>query len=303
MKGISEDEIERTVAGRPYPSLTDFWRRAGVATPVLEGLVLAGAFDELYGIVDAPILRRGRIARRDLLLGVADLERADRVDRRGGRARGLRAAHDRAGEIQLPLDLAGPADVGDVVSTGLPELSATERLAAELEIIGLDTSRDVLSGSLDFLTALGVTFSHDLLTRRNRKDVLIAGVKVATQTPPVRSGRRVIFLTLDDTTGPADATFFEDAQGPYAATVFNAWQLVVRGGLRNAGPRGVSVRASGCWDLPHLHGLFTDALVETGSEADALERVRAAMAVEPAGGSVDAAPRKLWHSSPGNAGR
>ena len=119
--------------------------------------MLAGAFDELYGIVDAPMLRRGRITRRDLLLSVADLERADRVDRRGGRARGLRAAHDRSAEVQLPLDLAGPADVGDVVATGLPELTATERLAAELDIIGLDASRHVLSGHLDFLAALGVT--------------------------------------------------------------------------------------------------------------------------------------------------
>ena len=38
--------------------------------------------------------------------------------------------------------------------------------------------------------------------------MLVAGVKVATQTPPVRSGRRVVFVTLDDSTGPADATFF-----------------------------------------------------------------------------------------------
>jgi len=334
VKGISGTELERVIAGRPYASLTDFWRRAGVATPVLEGLVLAGAFDELYGIVDAPMLRRGRITRRDLLLSVADLERADRVDRRGGRARGLRAAHDRSAEVQLPLDLAGPADVGDVVATGLPELTATERLAAELEIIGLDASRHVLSERLDFLAALGVTFASDLLGRRSRKDVLIAGVKVATQTPPIRSGRRVVFLTLDDTTGPADATFFEDVQGPYAATVFNSWQLVVRGELRRAGPRGVSVRATGCWELTHLHGLFTQALAETGSETEALERVRAAMDVvpdgfgvgdahgrrpvlvhasgfrqspyadvKPAGGSAAAAPRKLWHSSPGSAGR
>ena len=59
--------------------------------------------------------------------------------------------------------------------------------------------------------------------------MLVAGVKVATQTPPIRSGRRVVFLTLDDATGPVDATFFEDAQGPYAATVFHSWLLVVRG--------------------------------------------------------------------------
>ena len=78
----------------------------------------------------------------------------------------------------------------------------------------------------------------------------MAGVKVATQTPPIRSGRRVVFLTLDDGTGPVDATFFEDAQGPYAATVvFHSWLLVVRGELRRTGDRGVSLRATGAWEL------------------------------------------------------
>ena len=84
----------------------------------------------------------------------------------------------------------------------------------------------------------------------------MAGVKVATQTPPIRSGRRVIFLTLDDATGPVDATFFEDVQGPYAATVFGSWLLVVRGELRRTGRRGVSLRATGAWDLGALHDLW-----------------------------------------------
>ena len=88
--------------------------------------------------------------------------------------------------------------------------------------------------------------------RRSKAELLVAGVKVATQTPPIRSGRRVIFLTLDDATGPVDATFFEDAQGPYAATVFHSWLLVVRGELRRTGRRGVSLRATGCWELPEL---------------------------------------------------
>ena len=38
------------MAGRPYGSLADFWHRAGVSRPVVERLVLAGAFDALYGI-------------------------------------------------------------------------------------------------------------------------------------------------------------------------------------------------------------------------------------------------------------
>ena len=50
VKGISEAEIARIVAGRPYPDLADFWRRAHVSRPVVERLVLAGAFDTVYGI-------------------------------------------------------------------------------------------------------------------------------------------------------------------------------------------------------------------------------------------------------------
>ena len=87
-------------------------------------------------------------------------------------------------------------------------------------------------------TSSATTRSKDLLRRRSKAELLVAGVKVATQTPPIRSGRRVIFLTLDDATGPVDATFFEDAQGPYAATVFHSWLLVVRGELRRTGRRG-----------------------------------------------------------------
>jgi len=83
--------------------------------------------------------------------------------------------------------------------------------------------------------------------------VLVAGVKVATQTPPIRSGKRVVFVTLDDARGPIDATFFEDAQGPYAATLFHSWLLVIRGQVRRTGPRGVSMRATGAWELTELH--------------------------------------------------
>jgi error-prone DNA polymerase len=171
----------------------------------------------------------------------------------------------------------------DVVATGLPEMTDAERLAAELEIVGLDASRHVLSRYLPFLEALGITFAADLLGAKWRGAVLIAGVKVATQTPPVRSGRRVVFLTVDDTTGPADATFFEDAQGPYAATVFNSWLLVVTGEVRRTGPRGISIRATGAWDLTVLHGIYSQALVETGEEAVALAAVREVMAAVPEG--------------------
>jgi error-prone DNA polymerase len=181
------------------------------------------------------------------------------------------------GSVQLALDLGDEPGEGAV--SGLPEMGAEERLQAELEILGLDVSRHVVDSYATFLTELGVTRSTDLLRQRSRSELLVAGVKVATQTPPIRSGRRVVFLTLDDATGPVDATFFEDAQGPYAATVFHSWLLVVRGELRRTGRRGVSLRATGCWELPELFALWRSAPTSDAG----LAAVRAAMAVVPEG--------------------
>jgi error-prone DNA polymerase len=282
VKGIGAAEIERVVAGRPYGSLSDFWHRARVARPVVERLVVAGGFDSLYGIGrSSPVRRRGRVTRRDLLLQVADLDRHTRATTRAARASAPRprsaprvgttaaasadvvaAARRQAMspaavtaaadlDVQLALDL-GDAP-GEVAPSGLPEMTDAERVRAELEVLGLDASRHVVDFYAPMLDALGVTRSRDLLRGRNAAQVFVAGVKVATQTPPVRSGRRVVFLTLDDSTGPVDATFFEDVQGPYAATVFGSWLLLVRGVVRRTGPRGISIRATGAWELGAVH--------------------------------------------------
>ena len=136
---------------------------------------------------------------------------------------------------------------------------------------------------LPFLRAFGATSSQRLLQQRNRSEVFICGVKVATQTPPVRSGRRVVFLTLDDSTGPTDATFFEDAQGPYASTVFNSWMLMVRGTIRRTGPRGLSIRATGAWDLGVLYEAWRGALDVGASADEALAAVREIVDAKPIG--------------------
>ena len=80
MKGISDDEVARIVAGQPYRSLSDFWSRSSVSRPVVERLVLAGGFDSLYGFGvrdregGRPTHRRS-VTRRDLLLQIGELDR------------------------------------------------------------------------------------------------------------------------------------------------------------------------------------------------------------------------------------
>ena len=369
VKGITDAEVARVVAGRPYASLSDFWHRAGVTRPIAERLVLAGGFDSAYGIGSTlPVRRRSQITRRDLLLQVAELDAWSRATSRADRAlaprkrstprpaaavsKGLSVREQAALQsratavvspqpVQLSFDLAGSASAGDGEQrSGLPEMTGAELVRAELEILGLDASRHIVDFYAGFLDALGVVRSRDLLSCRSRSEILVAGVKVATQTPPVRSGRRVVFVTLDDSTGPVDATFFEDAQGPYAMTVFHSWLLVIRGVVRRTGRRGISLRATGCWELPVLRQTWEldgmpavwqameaqsitpteQALTERGLQGAAASHssrpviVRPVLVhpsgfrmspyadLKPPGEGTKTVPRKLWHASPGSSG-
>ncbi|HET7399332.1 MAG TPA: DNA polymerase III subunit alpha [Intrasporangium sp.] len=345
--GVSDAEVDRIVAGQPYSSLADFWQRAGVSRPVGERLVLAGAFDSIYGIeaigssrteaaagvrTRTGLGRRGRVTRRDLLLHVAELDRwsashgrAARAGQRrgrprpapalgGGDVRALGGGDVRAlaaAQSQGPAAAGGPVaaqltlDLGDTprltATSGLPEMTGPERVRAELEVLGLDASGHVVDFYAPMLDALGVTRARDLLAGRSGREVLVAGVKVATQTPPIRSGRRVVFLTLDDGTGPSDLTFFEDVQGPYAATVFHSWLLLARGIVRRTGPRGVSIRATGAWELSALQEAWTTGGLEAVREAlefaDRSARERAEAVLHGTSGTEGTGRRVLVHSS------
>ncbi|MCS0638332.1 DNA polymerase III subunit alpha [Streptomyces sp. LP05-1] len=219
--GISEAEAARAEAGRPYVSLLDFWQRARPSHPVAERLARVGALDA-FGA-----------NRRDLLLHLAELHRS-------GRGPG-------AGGDQLPL--AGGREAAPV---GLPDLNDTERLSAELGVLSMDVSRNLMDDHHAFLDELGVLTARRLNTARDGQTVLVAGSKVATQTPPVRSGRRVVFTTLDDGTGLVDLAFFEDSHEACAHTVFHSWLLLVRGTLQRRGPRSFSVVGAVAWNLAEL---------------------------------------------------
>ncbi len=155
-------------------------------------------------------------------------------------------------------------------------------------MLGVDASRHLVSFFEPLLADLGVVRAADLWKQRSGAEVVVAGVKVASQTPAVKSGQRIIFLTLDDATGPVDVTVFESAQAKIARTIFHSFVLAVRGTVRRTGRRGVSIIAEDAWELTSLHRARHD-----GSLADAL-------AGRVVGGQ--APPRKLWHASGGAAG-
>jgi hypothetical protein len=162
--------------------------------------------------------------------------------------------------------------MAELVPAGqLRELDLAERVTAELEVLGFDVSRHVIDFYGDLLAGLGVVRSADLPDQQNGEMILVAGAKVATQTPAVRSGQRIIFASLDDAVGLVDLAFFESVQDRCAARLFGSWLLVVRGRVRRAGagPMAVTVNATECWDLQALEEIRIDS---------GMDAVRAAMA-------------------------
>ncbi|MFJ3530430.1 DNA polymerase III subunit alpha [Streptomyces sp. NPDC090132] len=258
VRGITEAESGRIADGQPYTSVEDFWERARPSRPLAERLAKVGALSA-FG------------PRRELLLTLAELHRSRRGT--GGSAAGQLPMTDAggaenaegvngsagAGNTCAGPDDGGAATAADAVSTtGLPAMNASEQLAAELDVLGMDISHHLLDEHRSLLADIGATPAVDLPGLRHGTTVLVAGVKVATQTPPIRSGKRVIFATLDDPTGLSDLAFFEDSHGRCAHTVFHSGLLLVRGTLARRPPRAFSITGTAAWNLAELIDLYRE---------------------------------------------
>ncbi|MFJ2937928.1 DNA polymerase III subunit alpha [Streptomyces sp. NPDC087219] len=222
VKGISEEQVARIAAGQPYNSLQDFLQRAHPALPIAERLIQIGALDAL----------KGAQTRRDLLLQATELHSHTR---------------SRPGAGQLPIDdsllTAGPS--------GLREMSSRERLDAELGILKIDVSQHLMEHHHRLLREIGAVDAQHLRALHPGQQVLVAGVRASTQTPPIPSGKRVIFVTLEDGSGLVDIAFFEDSHEDCAHTIFHSGLLLIRGTVEARCPRRTIVGQM-VWDLEKL---------------------------------------------------
>jgi error-prone DNA polymerase len=70
--------------------------------------------------------------------------------------------------------------------------------------------------------------------------VRVAGLVVCPHRPPTRSGRRVLFVSLEDEFGLVDAVLFEPVYQAYGHWVLTHPVVIVEGRLQRRG-RGLSV--------------------------------------------------------------
>src|SRR6478735_981279 len=251
--GLSAAELERIGAGQPYDSPADLRARSRLSKPSIRRLAQLGAFDSLHREAGGPANRA------DLVHHLQQLQTAKT---------GKKGVEVLEGQLSLPL--------GDIelrnIKPGLPAPTLVENVRAELDLMAVDVSTHLMDSHRPLLEKLGVTTADKLLSLRNGTEVLVAGVRVATQTPPMRGGRRVVFISIDDGTGCVDSVFFHEAQEQSGSLLFGTRLLLIRGTTRRTGPRGISISASMAWDLTQTESLpFPESATEptpvTGHEA------------------------------------
>ncbi|WP_178945760.1 DNA polymerase III subunit alpha [Kocuria sp. TGY1127_2] len=242
LSGISGAEIDRITARAPYVSVADLKARARPHKPTLDRLAAVGALDvEVFRGVWQQGVGGGGVVR------AAGGGYDDVVPR--PTETGARSGEAGAVPVQLSLPLGAhletpyeSRDTSDVTST----------VRTELDLLALDVSAHLMVGYRDKTRTWPLTRAADLIRMRNKSEVWVAGVRVSTMTPPMKNGKRVVFISLDDGTGCVDTAFFDEAQKLSGPDLFGTPMILIRGTTRRTGPRGISLTALQAWDLTAL---------------------------------------------------
>ncbi|MGO1941135.1 MAG: DNA polymerase III subunit alpha [Yaniella sp.] len=233
--GLTQNEMRRLERSQPFDSLADLRDRARLSKKSFEHLAQLGAIDSMLPATGA--------SRTDLVHHLEFLHSATKRDRTG---RTLRTGRPQV-EGQQAFTL------GDTELATLPALfpqpTDEQKIRTELDLTAIDTTGHLMQSHQPYLDALGATTADQLLKLRNHTRVLVAGVRVATQTPPMRSGDRVVFISVDDGTGVVDASFFAQAQHATGDMLFSTRLMLIEGTTRRTGTRGITLQAIRAWDM------------------------------------------------------
>ena len=99
----------------------------------------------------------------------------------------------------------------------------------------------LLQAVRDDLRKKGYITSEELKKRRNGEYVRFAGRPVLVHMPPTRSGKRIIFVTLEDEWGIIDTVLFPSDQEENAEVLLGSPVVLCEGVVRRLGKRDVSV--------------------------------------------------------------
>lgn len=201
---------------RQFKSLQDFCSRVQVERDILHSLILCGAFDRLHGNRRQAVWQAaGQIKKRKVANLLAD---------------------------------KGAANIGTVpmsAYSGVPDFSPKEKQKYEYGLLSINVHEHYMAGWRQALTTMGILSNAEIKTKRHNTVVTAAGTVLRPHRPPTRSGKTVVFFSLEDETGLVDVTVFENVYQRFGDLIFRrpSCPLMIKGKVQRQG-NNINILAS-----------------------------------------------------------
>ncbi|HHY75525.1 MAG TPA: DNA polymerase III subunit alpha [Firmicutes bacterium] len=198
--GLGAKTIEKIEGERkkgPFRSFSDFVSRVRPHVDELRAMVLSGVFDE-FGV-----------SRKRLIWSIPAISREN--------ASAAVSSSASPGSPLAPVLVEAPAGNGPDVGG---DFTLAEKIAYEYQVLGFSVSGHPVALWREELSKKGFVGSRDLSSIRPGEFVKVGGIPIRPHRPPTKSGRVVVFLSLEDEDGLIDITCFENVYQKYGKLLF-----------------------------------------------------------------------------------
>ena len=193
LRGHDKEDVER----EPFSDMRDLWRRSGLKRACLERLAAADAFRSLG------------LDRRQALWEVRGLPK----------------------ELPLPLfEHADAAETGPEQEVALPAMPLSEHVVNDYRTLRLSLKAHPMSFLRARVRQTRIAACADLKFCRDGAKVSVAGVVLVRQRPGSAQG--VVFMTIEDETGVANAVIWPKVLERMRKVVMGARLVVVHGRIQ-----------------------------------------------------------------------
>ncbi len=195
--GMQEEEIRKLVAARPFSSVHNLWMRAGARLAALEKLAAADAFWSIG------------LDRRQALWELKTLANAP----------------------PLPLFAwSQTREAGIEAEVALPCMPQSEHVVCDYQTLRLSLRAHPMSFLRARLESERIFACRDVRTLKDGACVAVAGVILVRQRPG--SAKGVVFMTIEDETGVANAVVWPKTLERFRKVVMQARLIVITGRIQ-----------------------------------------------------------------------